>query len=97
MLFRKLPAPWRRVVARPNLRSVTNDVPNDVPNEEQLRLDEDASVRRSYIALAFVAAIVISGVWLVKSFREHNRTIECLEAGHHDCVPLDTSVKGTPR
>ena len=43
---------------------------------------------------AFVAVVVAAGVWLVSSFREHNRTIECLETGHHNCVPLDTSVKG---
>ncbi len=59
--------------------------------------DESASVRRSYIALAFIAVLVVAGVWLVNSFREHNRTIECLEAGHHDCVPLDMSVKGPAR
>jgi negative regulator of sigma E activity len=56
--------------------------------------EDDASARRSYIALAFVAVVVAAGVWLVSSFREHNRTIECLETGHHNCVPLDTSVKG---
>lgn len=54
---------------------------------------EDASVRRSYIALAFVALVVIAGVWLVNSFREHNRTIECFEQGRHDCVPFDSTAK----
>ena len=51
--------------------------------------DDAASVRRNYIALAFVAIVVIAGVWLTNSFREHNRTIECLSRGHHDCVPFD--------
>jgi hypothetical protein len=58
---------------------------------------EDASVRRSYIALAFVALIVIAGVWLVNSFREHNRTIECFEQGRHDCVPLEKELQPPPR
>jgi len=50
---------------------------------------EDASTRRSYIALAFVAILVIAGVVLARSFREHNKTIECFEQGRHDCVPFD--------
>jgi hypothetical protein len=51
--------------------------------------DEDASIRRNYIALAFVALLVITGIWLVNSFREHNKIIECYEQGRHDCVPFD--------
>ena len=51
--------------------------------------DEDAGVRRNFIALAFVAIIVIVGLWLTTSFREHNRTLECISRGHHDCVPFD--------
>ena len=58
---------------------------------------ENASVRRSYVALAFVALIVIAGVWLVNSFREHNRTIECYEQGRHDCMPEDPALKAPPR
>jgi hypothetical protein len=56
--------------------------------------DEDASVTRAYYALAFVAIIVIVGWWLANSFSEHNKNIECLEARKHNCVPLDTSVRG---
>jgi len=58
---------------------------------------EHASEFRSYVALAFVAVLVAAAVWTVNSFRAHNRTIECLEAGHHDCVPLDTADRGAPR
>ena len=57
-------------------------------------LDGDrASEFRSYVALAFVVLLVAAAVWLVNSFREHNRIIECFEAGHHDCVPFDTTAK----
>jgi hypothetical protein len=56
--------------------------------------DESASAFRSYVALAFVAVLVVAAVWLVNSFREHNRTIECFEAGRHDCVPFDTTQTG---
>ena len=56
--------------------------------------DEDASVTRAYYALAFVAIIVIVGWWLASSFDEHNRALRCLEEHRHNCVPLDTSVRG---
>jgi hypothetical protein len=56
--------------------------------------DEDASVTRAYYALGFVAIIVVVGLWLANSFREHNRAIECMEARRHNCVPLDTSDRG---
>jgi hypothetical protein len=59
--------------------------------------DELASVRRSYIALAFAAILVVALVWLVKAMKENNRIVACMAAGHHDCVPLDTSVKGPAR
>jgi len=58
--------------------------------------DEDASVRRNYIALAFVAILALVGWWLANSFDEHNRALRCLEEHRRNCVPLDTSVKGEP-
>ena len=71
------------------------DTPGDMPGEQHA--DESASAFRSYVALAFVAVLVVMAVWLVNSFREHNRTIECFEAGRPDCVPFDASSKGSPR
>ena len=59
--------------------------------------DERHRERRSYIALAFAAILVIALVWIVKAMRENNRIVECMTSGHHNCVPLDTSVRGAPR
>jgi hypothetical protein len=59
--------------------------------------DERAHVNRSYVALAFAAILVIALVWLVKAIKENNRIVECMTAGHHDCVPLDTSARGPAR
>ena len=57
--------------------------------------DDDAEVnRRSYVALAFIALLVVASVWLVNKCQENSQLVECMESGHHDCVPLDTSVKG---
>ena len=64
--------------------------------DEQHAADRESEFR-SYVALAFVALAVAAGIWLLNSFREHNRIIECLEAGHHDCVELDTAARGRSR
>ena len=68
--------------------SVTNDTLKDHDDEER------AGVTQSYVGLALAAVLVIAAVILVKSFREHNRMIECYETGHHNCAPLDTSAHG---
>jgi len=49
---------------------------------------------QSFVALAFVAALVVILVLLVNAFRDNNRKIECLESGRRECVPLDTAAKG---
>ena len=54
-------------------------------------------IRRSYIGLAFAAILVVALVWLVKAIKESNRIVACEMSGHHNCVPLDTSVRGAPR
>ena len=65
------------------------------PPDDQL--DERHRERRSYLALAFAAIFVVALLWLVKAMRENNRIVECMTSGHHNCVPLDTSVRGAPR
>jgi hypothetical protein len=69
-----------------------SDLSTDGPYDDEL-----AGVRRSYVALAFAALLVVALVWLVKAIKENNRVVECMAAGHHDCMPLDTSVKGPAR
>lgn len=59
--------------------------------------DERIRERRSYMALAFAALLVVALIWVVKALRENNRIVECMTTGHHDCVPLDTSAKGVSR
>lgn len=67
----------------------------DVPQEGYD--DEHGGVVRSYVALAFAAILVVALVWLVKAIKENNRIVECMAAGHHDCMPLDTSARGPAR
>ncbi len=61
---------------------MTNDTPELDHDEER------ASEFRSYVGLALAAVLVIGAVWLVKSFREHNRF-----ESYRDCRRLQT-VRG---
>lgn len=68
-----------------------------VDEAEIAAANEDASVSRNYIVLAFVAILAFVGWLIANSFDEHNRALRCLEGHRHNCVPLDTSVRGAPR
>ncbi len=61
---------------------------------EERAAAEDASVNRNLMALVLVALFVGALFWVVNSFKTSNTALECMESGHHNCVPLDTSVKG---
>ena len=76
----------------PRMTDHPPDEASDAPYDDEL-----GSVRRSYVALAFAAILVAALVWLVNAMKENNRVVECMAAGHHDCVPLDTSAKGPSR
>ena len=68
------------------------------PSGPEQEYDEELhGVRRSYIALAFAAVLVVALVWLVKAIKESNRIVACETSGHHNCVPLDTSARGSSR
>ena len=55
---------------------------------------DDAGVRGSFVALGLVAIFVALALWVWSAFQENRRQIACMQSGHHNCVPLDTSVKG---
>ncbi|MGH7653136.1 MAG: hypothetical protein ACREN6_00605 [Gemmatimonadaceae bacterium] len=72
------------------------DTPDEDPGANPF--DEELhDVRRSYVGLAFAAILVIALVWIVNAIKESNRIVACEASGHHDCVPLDTSVRGPSR
>jgi hypothetical protein len=51
---------------------------------------EDRRRMQQNLAAAVVIVLLIaSGLWLIDHLRESARIASCVEAGHHDCVPLD--------
>jgi hypothetical protein len=41
-----------------------------------------------------IVVLVVSGFWLIDHLRTSARIAVCVEAGHHDCVPLDLESTG---
>ena len=63
------------------------------PIADPLRHFEDEEDRRRMqqnLAAAIVIVLLItSGFWLIDHLRASARIAACVEAGHHNCVPLD--------
>lgn len=51
--------------------------------EDRLRVQQNLG------AAAVVIVLVLVGSWLMDQLQMHSRIRACLEAGHHNCVPLD--------
>jgi hypothetical protein len=47
-------------------------------------------MRQNFAALFVAVGIVVLGTWLIESLHSYSRLQMCLEAGHHNCVPLDS-------
>jgi hypothetical protein len=67
----------------------------EIPDGEQEH--EHTNPVRSYVALGFAAILVFVLVWIVNAIKESNRIVACETSGHHNCVPLDTSARGSSR
>ena len=52
--------------------------------------DEDRHRMRQNVAAALVVILlVMTGLWLIDQLRTSARIATCLEAGHHNCLPLN--------
>ena len=46
-------------------------------------------MQQNLAAAAVIILIIIAGFWLIDHLRASARISACLEAGHHNCVPLN--------
>ena len=52
--------------------------------------DEDRHRMRQNVGAALVVILlVVMGLWLIDQLRTSARIATCLEAGHHNCLPLN--------
>jgi hypothetical protein len=56
--------------------------------EDRLRMQQNLG---AFIA---VVLIVLLGGWLIDRLTTYSRTLMCIEAGHHSCMPLDVKPSG---
>jgi hypothetical protein len=58
--------------------------------EDRLRM------RQNLAALGVIVAIVVLGTWLIDSLQHYSRLQTCVEAGHRNCLPLETKYQPSP-
>lgn len=49
--------------------------------------DDDPRQQGAWLGLAAAIVLVVLGVWLMVAFKKSTDTLDCIAAGHHDCVP----------
>ena len=48
---------------------------------------DDNNRQGSLLGLAAAVLLVVLGVWLLIAFQKSTNTLDCIAAGHHNCVP----------
>jgi hypothetical protein len=49
--------------------------------------DDDDRQQGSWAGLIAAIVLVVLGVWLFNAFHKSSETLDCIAAGHHNCVP----------
>src|SRR5262249_42733029 len=57
---------------------------------------ERLRMRQNLAAFAVIVVIVVLGTWLMESLQYYSRVQACVEAGHHNCLPLATEYMAAP-
>lgn len=67
--------------------------PKPVPIVDPLRqheIDDDRRRMQQNLAAAVVVILLTAtGVWVMEELRTSARILACVEAGHHNCAPID--------
>jgi hypothetical protein len=50
--------------------------------------DDDDRQQGCWAGLIAAIVLVVLGVWLFEAFHKSSETLDCIAAGHHDCVPV---------
>jgi hypothetical protein len=51
--------------------------------------NDDNRQQGSWLGLVAAIVLVVLGVWALLAFQKSSETLDCIAAGHHNCVPVD--------
>jgi hypothetical protein len=54
--------------------------------------DDDDRTVENLMVLVVIVVLIVAGMWLIERIIEGDRIERCLEAGHRNCVPLNTEA-----
>lgn len=58
--------------------------------------EDRVRMRQNVAAMVVIVAIVGLGCWLMESLHYYSRLQACIEAGHRNCLPLDSKYLPSP-
>jgi hypothetical protein len=60
------------------------------------RAEDRLRMRQNLAAFVVIAAIVVLGSWLIASLQHYSRVQACIEAGHRNCLPIESKYQPSP-
>jgi hypothetical protein len=73
----------RKLSATKRVAPITDPVRHFEAEEDRRRMQQNLA------AALIIVFLIASGIWLIDHLRVSARIAACVEAGHHNCVPLD--------
>ena len=71
------------------LSAIKKDVPITDPVRHFEAEEDRRRMQQNLAAALIIVFLIASGIWLIDHLRVSARIAACVEAGHHDCMPLD--------
>ncbi len=63
---------------------------------DEEEIEDRLRMRQNLAAALVIVAIVAAGTWLMASLHYYSRLQTCLEAGHRNCLPLNSEYLADP-
>lgn len=71
------------------LSAIKKDVPITDPVRHFEAEEDRRRMQQNLAAALIIVFLIASGIWLIDHLRVSARIAACVEAGHHNCMPLN--------
>jgi hypothetical protein len=71
------------------LSAIKKDVPVTDPVRHFEAEEDRRRMQQNLAAALIIVFLIASGIWLIDHLRVSARIAACVEAGHHNCMPLN--------